>query len=187
MIRNVKTEVFYPYPPERVWQVITNRRALAVWLMENDFEPRLGHKFRFQTEPQPGIDNTIYCEVIELDEPKSLAYTWRGSFMCQPSIVTWRLLAVEGGTKLQLEHTGLESQISQSSQPMRLAQTGLNNSMPQAVMAGQLLPVVPKQRFASYQEVDNYDLVTYKFYLNGGWQIALNSRLKHILLEKLST
>lgn len=183
MIPDVKTEVFYPYPPERVWQVITNRRALAAWLMENDFEPRIGHKFRFQTEPQSGIDNTIYCEVIELDEPRCISYTWRGNFMCQPTVVTWRLLAVEGGTKLQLEHTGLESKISQSSQPMRLAQTGLNNSLPQTIVARQLLPVVHKQPLTSYQEVDNYDMVTYKFYLNGGWSIALNSRIKQILLE----
>lgn len=178
MLRNVKTEVFYPYPPERVWQVITNRQALATWLMENDFEPKMGHKFRFHTEPQPGIDNTIYCEVIELDEPKSLSYTWRGSFMCQPSIVTWKLLAVEGGTKLQLEHTGLESKVSQS-KPIHFAQTMLNNSMPQAVMARQLLPV-PHNSLASYQ-VDNYDLVTYKFYLNGGWSIALNERMNQVL------
>jgi uncharacterized protein YndB with AHSA1/START domain len=178
MLRNVKTEVFYPYPPERVWQVITNRRALAAWLMENDFEPKMGHKFRFQTEPQPGIDNTIYCEVIELDEPKSLSYTWRGSFMCQPSVVTWKLLAVEGGTKLQLEHTGLESKVSHS-KPLRFAQTMLNNSMPQAVMARQLLPVAHNS-LASYQ-VNNYDLVTYKFYLNGGWSTALNERMNQVL------
>jgi len=95
MLRDVKTEVFYPYPPERVWQVITNRHALAVWLMENDFEPRLGHKFRFQFEPQQGINNTIYCEVIQLDEPRCLSYTWRGSFMCQPTIVTWTLLLLK--------------------------------------------------------------------------------------------
>ena len=179
MLRNVKTEVFYPYPPELVWQVITNRRALAAWLMENDFEPKIGHKFRFQTEPQSGIDSTIYCEVIELDEPKSLSYTWRGSFMCQPSIVTWKLLAVEGGTKLQLEHTGLESKVSQS-KPLRFAQTMLNNSMPQAVMARQLLPVV-QNSLANYQNIDNYDLVTYKFYLNGGWSIALNERMNKVL------
>ncbi len=51
MIPAVKMDVFYPYPPERVWQVLTNRRALAAWLMENDFEPRVGHKFQFQKLP----------------------------------------------------------------------------------------------------------------------------------------
>lgn len=184
MLQNVKNEVFYPYPPERVWQVITNRHALAAWLMENDFEPRVGHKFRFQTEPYKGINNTIYCEVIKLDEPRSLSYTWRGSFMCQPTVVTWTLLPVEGGTKLQLEHTGFESKVSQLSQPMRLAQRCLNNSQPKAISEMQLLELVNQRiPLQGYQEVENYDRVTVNFYLNGGWKLALNSRLKQILLE----
>jgi len=184
MLRDVKTEVFYPYPPERVWQVITNRHALAVWLMENDFEPRLGHKFRFQFEPQKAINNTIYCEVIQLDEPRCLSYTWRGSFMCQPTIVTWTLLPVEGGTQLQLDHTGFESNILQLSQPRRLAQNGLNNSQPKAIFETQLLaPVNQSEPLQGYQQSENYDRVTVNFYVNGGWKIALNYRLKRILTD----
>lgn len=182
MLQNVKTEVFYPYPPERVWQVITNRRALAAWLMENDFEPRVGHKFRFQLEPQQGIDNTIYCEVVEIDEPRSLSYTWRGSFMCQPTVVTWTLLPVEGGTKLQLEHTGFESKVSQFSQPMRLAQNGLNDSQPKAIFETGLLESVNQSKLLQgYQPIENYDRVTANFYLNGGWKMALNERLNQVL------
>ncbi|MEH2048103.1 SRPBCC family protein [Nostoc sp.] len=84
-------EVFYPYPPQRVWQVLTNRQALAVWLMENDFEPRLGHKFRFVHSTLPGLEGDIDCQVIELDEPRRLAFTWQDSMMCQPSVVTWTI------------------------------------------------------------------------------------------------
>ena len=29
-------------PVQNVWLAITDRRMLALWLMENDFEPRLG-------------------------------------------------------------------------------------------------------------------------------------------------
>ncbi len=182
MLQNVKNEVFYPYPPERVWQVITNRRALAAWLMENDFEPRVGHKFRFHTKPQPGIDNTIYCEVIKLDEPTSLSYTWRGSFMCQPTVVTWTLLPVEGGTKLQLEHTGFESKVSQFSQPIRLAQTGLDGYQPKAIFETRVLePINQSKMFQGYQQFDNYDRVTVNFYRNGGWEMALNERISKIL------
>jgi uncharacterized protein YndB with AHSA1/START domain len=182
MLQDVKTEVFYPYPPERVWQVITNRRALAEWLMENDFEPRVGHKFRFQTEPQQGKDRTIYCEVIQLDQPRSLSYTWRGSFMCQPTVVTWTLFPVEGGTKLQLEHTGFESKVSQFSQPMRLAQAGLNNNLPKAIFETQLLESVNQSNLLqSYQQIDNYDHVTVNFYRNGGWEMALNESINKIL------
>ncbi|NJM73884.1 MAG: SRPBCC domain-containing protein [Scytonema sp. RU_4_4] len=113
MLRDLKMEVFYPHPPQRVWQVLTNRRALAAWLMENDFEPRVGHKFRFQDSTLPGLDESIDCEVIELDEPKRLSYTWQDKFMPKPSIVTWVLEPQEGGTQLRLEHKILEAAVTE--------------------------------------------------------------------------
>lgn len=103
MSQNVKLEVFYPYPPERVWQVLTDRRALAIWMMDNDFEPKLGHKFRFYSQSSPGA-TTIQCEVLELEEPNRLVYTWQDSPTCEPSLVIWTLTAVTGGTQLQLKH-----------------------------------------------------------------------------------
>ncbi|MGH7999291.1 MAG: SRPBCC family protein [Brasilonema sp.] len=113
MLRDLKKEVFYPHPPQRVWQVLTNRRALAAWLMENDFEPRVGHKFRFHDSTLPGLDESIDCEVIELDEPKRLSYTWQDKFMPKPSIVTWVLEPQEGGTQLRLEHKILETTVTE--------------------------------------------------------------------------
>ena len=185
MLRDLKLDVFYPYSPERVWQAIANRRALAAWLMENDFEPRVGHKFRFQAQPQQGVEGTIYCEVIELDEPRSLSYTWRGSFTCKPTIVTWRLLPVEGGTQLQVEHTGFESEVTQPRQPMRLAQERQDKSMFKATLETRSLQPV-NQRIPSqlgYQKFESFDSVTLNFYLSGGWHSALNSRLKKILTD----
>ncbi|MEM7552552.1 MAG: SRPBCC domain-containing protein [Cyanobacteria bacterium P01_A01_bin.84] len=109
MLRQLRKEVFYPYPPQRVWYVLTNSQALAAWLMKNDFQPCLGHKFRFQHSSLPGLDENIECEVIEIDEPSRLSYTWKDSLMHQHSIVTWTLKAVEGGTQLKLEHRNLDS------------------------------------------------------------------------------
>lgn len=108
MFRRVKSEIFYPYPPQQVWQVLTDRQALAAWLMENDFEPRIGHKFQFRTNSLPGLDGIIYCQVLELDEPKRLAYTWCDSLIDERAIVTWTLEAVEGGTQLHLHHRVVE-------------------------------------------------------------------------------
>lgn len=185
MLRDLKLDVFYPYSPERVWKAIANRRALAAWLMENDFEPRVGHKFRFVSQSQQGVEGTIYCEVIELDEPRSLSYTWRGSFTCKPTIVTWRLLPVDGGTQLQLEHNGFESEVTKFSQPMRLAQARQNNSTFKAALETQLLePVNPRMLFQpKYQQFESFDGVTLNFYLSGGWHSALNSRLKITLTD----
>jgi uncharacterized protein YndB with AHSA1/START domain len=96
-------EMIYPYPVERVWRALTDSRALAKWLMPNDFEPRLGHKSCFVGEPG-GVGQMIECEVIELERPCRLSYTWRDPSGRPPSIVTWTLMPVAEGTCLRLEH-----------------------------------------------------------------------------------
>lgn len=185
MLRDLKLNVFYPYSPERVWCAIANRRALAVWLMENDFEPRVGHKFRFQPDPQQGFEGIIYCEVIEIDEPRSLSYTWRGNFTCKPTIVTWKLVPVEGGTQVQLEHTGFESEVTQPSQPILLSRARQNNSIPKTMLETRIQEPVHLEMpsHLGYARFDNFDSITLNFYLRGGWHWAVNSRLQNLLTD----
>lgn len=106
MKRDLRFERTYPYPPERVWRALTDPQAIADWLMPNNFEPRLGHKFEFQTEPRPGFDGRVSCEVIELDPPRRLAYTWRGGGV--NTVLRMTLEPVADGTRLTLEHTGFK-------------------------------------------------------------------------------
>jgi len=42
-------------PQEKVWSALTDRQSLSQWLMPNNFEPRVGHKFEFRTKPAPGF------------------------------------------------------------------------------------------------------------------------------------
>ena len=42
-----------PHPPEKVWRALTQGPLVADWLMPNDFEPVVGHRFRFRMEPPP--------------------------------------------------------------------------------------------------------------------------------------
>ncbi|MGV2827124.1 SRPBCC family protein [Myxosarcina sp. GI1(2024)] len=104
MREQIKLNVFYPHSPPKVWQALTDCRILNAWMMKNDFKPRLGHKFRFESNCLPGIKTIIRCEVVELDEPKRLAYTWQDEVKSQPSLVIWTLTPVKGGTQLQLKH-----------------------------------------------------------------------------------
>ncbi|MBE9047695.1 SRPBCC domain-containing protein [Pleurocapsales cyanobacterium LEGE 10410] len=104
MNEQVKLSVFYPYPPEKVWLALTDCRILNAWMMKNDFEPRLGHKFKFESNSLPGITTIIHCEVLELTKPKRLTYTWQDNVTGEPSLVIWTLTSVEGGTQLQLKH-----------------------------------------------------------------------------------
>ena len=111
MKRDLCFERTYPHRPEHVWRALADPRALAAWLMPNDFEPRVGHSFTFRTKPAPGFDGTIYCEVTDLDPPRRIGYTWRGGPgrgrpLTLDTHLSFTLEPVPGGTRLRLEHTG---------------------------------------------------------------------------------
>jgi uncharacterized protein YndB with AHSA1/START domain len=104
MKREVTLEVIYPFPPDRVWRALTDSRVLARWLMPNDFQPRLGHQFQFEGKAGGAAIETIDCEVIELQPPSRLSYTWQSSVDGVLSVVTWVLEPVAEGTRLRMEH-----------------------------------------------------------------------------------
>ncbi len=113
MFDTIRKEAFYQHPPQKVWVAITDRRALAEWLMPNDFEPVVGHKFRFQVDPMPGCGSVTECEVLAVEPPRRLVYSWCAvpknpqAARPKPSTVTWTLHSEGGGTRLVFEHTGL--------------------------------------------------------------------------------
>jgi uncharacterized protein YndB with AHSA1/START domain len=103
--RDLKFEITYPYSPEKVWRALTDPQAIAQWLMKNNFEPRVGHKFQFRVEPRPrGWSGIVDCEVLEADPPRRLVYSWCGSGL--DTIVSWTLERVADDTRVRLEHTG---------------------------------------------------------------------------------
>jgi uncharacterized protein YndB with AHSA1/START domain len=99
-------ERFIKHPPERVWKALTDSGWLAAWYMPNDFQPVVGHKFQFRTDPAPGFDGILYGEVVQVEPPHKLAYTFRGGWMPRETLVTWTLTPQAEGTLLRLEHTG---------------------------------------------------------------------------------
>jgi uncharacterized protein YndB with AHSA1/START domain len=113
--RTIRKEVVLPHPPEDVWLALTDPQALAEWLMPNNFEPVVGRKFRFHVDPMPGpYPGGSECEVLEVDAPRRLVYTWACLRKDQtkphppPTTVTWTLTPEPGGTRLVLEHSGFE-------------------------------------------------------------------------------
>lgn len=104
MSQDVLLEVFYPHSPDRVWQALTDRSILSIWMMDNNFEARLGHQFQFQSRSLLGQKLIFYCEVLEIEAPKRLIYSWQESLMSKPSRVTWILNPVKGGTQVRLHH-----------------------------------------------------------------------------------
>lgn len=107
MKRDLVFERDYPHPPERVWFALTNREALANWFTENTFEPVVGHRFYFRSDPvEPDFDGYLHCEVTECNPPYRLAYTFIGGTMQNTTVVTFILTPTGDGTHLRLEHTG---------------------------------------------------------------------------------
>ncbi len=105
MKRSIDKTVDYPHPRERVWRALTTREALAQWLMPNDFVPQVGHRFEFRTDPAPGFDGIVRCEVLELDPPRRMVWSWRGGSI--DTRVTFELEARgEGATRLRFSQTG---------------------------------------------------------------------------------
>ena len=97
-------ERVFPYPPEKIWRALTENPLIAQWLMKNDFEPVVGRKFQFRSEPVPNWDGVIDCEVLIVDRLKQLSYRW--SSLGLDSVVLWTLTPAEGGTHVRMEHSG---------------------------------------------------------------------------------
>ena len=97
--------VTYPHPPEMVWAALTDADALSAWLMPNDFRAEVGHTFTFRTDPAPGFDGVVRCEVLELEPPKHWKISWKGGGI--DTILNIRLTATAAGqTRLDLAHSG---------------------------------------------------------------------------------
>jgi uncharacterized protein YndB with AHSA1/START domain len=102
--RTVVVERIFPHPPEKVWRALTETSLIAQWLMKNDFEPVVGRKFQFRSEPVPNWDGVIDCEVLIVDPLKQLSYSW--SAFGLDSLVLLTLTPAEGGTHVRMEHSG---------------------------------------------------------------------------------
>ena len=106
MERALRFEANYPHPPSKVWKVLTTREHMKRWLMENDFEPRVGHRFQFRAQPMGGWDGIVNCEVLELVPERKLVMTWSSNVIDTKVSI---LLEPSGtGTHFTLIHSGFK-------------------------------------------------------------------------------
>lgn len=90
-------------PVNKVWDALTHSDTLAQWVMENNFRPIVGYKCQFRNEE---IGLIVDSEVLVVDKPYKLSYTWVGGPI--NTIVTWTLKEEGEITHLHLEQTGFE-------------------------------------------------------------------------------
>ena len=94
----VKLERYLPDPPEVVWQALTQPEQMRAWfpcevtVRGGRWEVGAALTFEFPAH----MRLTYTGHVLEVDEPRSLAYTWG------PSTLRFQLSAEGGGTRLVL-------------------------------------------------------------------------------------
>jgi len=110
--RSVVIERELPHPPEKVWRALTQTSLIKEWLMDNDFQPAVGHKFQFRSTPMPHWNGIIDSEVLVVDPNKKLSYSW-GSLGLE-SVVTFTLTPTDAGTHIRMEQTGFRDDQEQA-------------------------------------------------------------------------
>jgi uncharacterized protein YndB with AHSA1/START domain len=103
----------YPQPPEKVWRALTDPALIPLWTSTGaggrpeGFVPVAGTKFRFVAKPKPGWNGIVDCEVLEVDAPRLLRYSWAdGNGGGGVTQVAYRLEPRADGTRFTYEHTG---------------------------------------------------------------------------------
>jgi uncharacterized protein YndB with AHSA1/START domain len=102
--RSLVIEKELPHPPEKIWRALTQGPLIKEWLMDNDFQPLVGHRFKFRSTPMPNWNGVIDSEVLIIEPDRKLSYSWNS--MGLVSVVVWTLAATGGGTLLRMEQSG---------------------------------------------------------------------------------
>ncbi len=130
-MRSITAEYDLPHAPAKVWRALTESKLVASWLMQNDLVPVVGHRFQFRSQPMPGWDGVVHCEVLEVRPHERLVYSWRGGSDELPaarldSVVTWTLARTEsGGTRLRLVHSGFTEHNARAHEAMSKGWRGM--------------------------------------------------------------
>ncbi|HUK46888.1 MAG TPA: SRPBCC domain-containing protein [Terriglobales bacterium] len=110
----VTSEVFIAAPRERIFAALTDPKQAVQWWGQNDryhltefnLDPRVGGEWSTSGVGLRMGEINIHGEVLELDPPRRLSYTWISSWMPKRTTVLWELETQNGGTLVKLTHTG---------------------------------------------------------------------------------
>ena len=112
--RTVVVERRVPHSLDKVWRALTQGPLLEAWLMSNDFEPVVGHRFTFRMPAMEGWNGVTDCEVLSVVPHAELSYTWNASgdeaADGLKTVVTWTLEPQPGGVLVRMEQSGFRPQ-----------------------------------------------------------------------------
>jgi uncharacterized protein YndB with AHSA1/START domain len=96
---SVAVERELPYPPEKLWRALTQPHLIEEWLMKNDFQPAVDHRFKLTADW-----GSVDCQVLEVEPNRTLTYSWTAYGL--ETIVIWTLTPTAAGTQLRVEQSG---------------------------------------------------------------------------------
>lgn len=105
--RTLVIEREMPHPQEKVWRALTEGPLIEQWLLNNDFQPVVGHQFNFRSTPVQGWDGIINSKVLLVEPTSRLSYSW--GTMGMESLVAWTLTPTATGTHVRMEQSGFRS------------------------------------------------------------------------------
>ena len=98
------------HAPDKVWRALTDPTLLAEWLLPvvgGKLALETGSTFTFKTQPYPGWDGTVNCELLEIEPHEKLSYKWTVPFL--DTVVTFTLTPTATGTRVVLVQSGFTS------------------------------------------------------------------------------
>ena len=108
--RSIVIEREMRHPAEKVWRALTQGPLIEEWLMQNDFQPVVGHNFNFRTTPMPHWNGVVDCQVLVVEPNQRLSYSWNASSGEAAgglkTIVTWTLTPTQEGVLVRMEQSG---------------------------------------------------------------------------------
>lgn len=111
-LTKIEVDQYFPHPPTKLWRALTEPELMAQWLMPNDFQPAVGHKFTFHSRPvaKTRFSGRIACQVLELLPQKRLRISWGDADDSDgaKTTVTWTIQPEGKGTRLFIEHAGFD-------------------------------------------------------------------------------
>lgn len=97
----------YPHPPKKVWRALTDPSLLALWSMRPDgFSLEVGARFKFHGKANAHWRGYVECQMLEVQAPSRLSYSWIGDDTGKELIVRYALAPHASGTRLTLVHSG---------------------------------------------------------------------------------
>jgi uncharacterized protein YndB with AHSA1/START domain len=105
-LQTVAIERDFAHAPHKLWRALTQPHLISEWLMDNDFAPEVGHRFKLRGEWGGVLD----CEVLLIEPERSLSYTWDFNSddpaYALKSVVTFTLTPTDAGARLRMEQSG---------------------------------------------------------------------------------